>query len=215
MNFQGVLLDLDNTLYPYTPAHEKAQQSVLQYLSANGGISETDAKATLSSARNTIHSQLPTQGAGHHRLLYFQKALEKLGLSSFEHALKMDQLYWNTFLKEMRLFDGALEFLQELNRPICLITDLIASIQFQKIERLGLGNILAFMVSSEEAGVEKPHPFPFLLGCHKLGLKPAEVIMIGDNEAKDGGCQNLGIPFFCRDKDFRTFHELKELIHAA
>lgn len=36
-----------------------------------------------------------------------------------------------------------------------------AYIQYKKLESLGVTPYIDFMVSSEEAGVEKPHPTPF------------------------------------------------------
>ena len=50
------------------------------------------------------------------------------------------------------------------------------------------------MVSSEEAGKEKPHSYPFLLSLYKLKLEKEEVLMIGDNFKKDIlGAYNIGI----------------------
>jgi putative hydrolase of the HAD superfamily len=42
-----------------------------------------------------------------------------------------------------------------------------------------------YLVSSEEAGAEKPDPKVFELSLEKLGLKKDEVVMIGDNYEKD------------------------------
>ncbi|PID34734.1 MAG: hypothetical protein CR971_01650, partial [candidate division SR1 bacterium] len=41
------------------------------------------------------------------------------------------------------------------------------------------------LVSSEEAGIEKPHSGPFLLATHKLQVVAKECMMIGDNIARD------------------------------
>jgi putative hydrolase of the HAD superfamily len=50
------------------------------------------------------------------------------------------------------------------------------------------------MLSSEEAGIEKPSPVIFGKALSKLNLKAEEVIMIGDNEEKDIlGAEAMGI----------------------
>ena len=50
------------------------------------------------------------------------------------------------------------------------------------------------MVSSEEAGMDKPHSSPFLLAAHKLEVLTKECIMVGDNIQKDiDGAQWLGM----------------------
>ena len=50
------------------------------------------------------------------------------------------------------------------------------------------------LVTSEEAGREKPHPYVFMLSLKKLGLKASEVCVIGDSFSKDiFGARNLQI----------------------
>lgn len=41
------------------------------------------------------------------------------------------------------------------------------------------------MVTSEEAGSEKPHSTMFLLTLNKLDLKPSDILMVGDNTISD------------------------------
>ncbi|MCD7887241.1 MAG: HAD-IA family hydrolase, partial [Clostridiales bacterium] len=61
-------------------------------------------------------------------------------------------------------------------------------------ERLGLLDALDFVVTSEEAGVEKPDPGLFLLCAEKAGCLPEECLFIGDNLKKDVlGAQNAGM----------------------
>ena len=53
---------------------------------------------------------------------------------------------------------------------------------------------IGYLVTSDEAGKEKPYKDIFKLALKKLGLKASEVIMLGDNEVKDlQGAEKLGI----------------------
>ncbi|MEM7382017.1 MAG: HAD family hydrolase, partial [Bacteroidota bacterium] len=118
-------------------------------------------------------------------------------LNSMPHALKYYHMYWDTFLDHMELFPNAENFLKEqkeLGHKTCLLTDLTAEIQYRKVERLGIGDYIDFIVTSEEVGVEKPHPTMFLKALGKLGCEAEEAIMIGDSWDKDiVGASVLGI----------------------
>ena len=69
-------------------------------------------------------------------------------------------------------------------------TDMSAIEQFRKLETLGLLDLVDFVATSEEAGVEKPHPAFFDLVVEKAGCAPGEILFVGDNLRKDalGAC---------------------------
>lgn len=209
MRFKGILLDLDNTLYAYDPAHAAGLAAALAYLAHEAGIHGEEARRHYQVARKRVNEALAETAASHNRLLYFQGACESLGLSSMDHALKLYSAYWDTFLEAMRLDEGALDFLEGARKArVCLVTDLTAQIQFRKIERLGLARYLDYVVTSEETGREKPHASMFRLGMEKTGTLPSETCMIGDNYEKDAlGARSLGITAFWLNRD----NEAKEV----
>ncbi|MEK7172684.1 MAG: HAD family hydrolase, partial [Patescibacteria group bacterium] len=80
---------------------------------------------------------------------------------------------------------------------ICLITDLTAKVQFEKIKFLKIDNYINFIVSSEEAGVDKPGVAIFKLALEKIRLLPEQVMMIGDSYERDiAGAKKLGLKTF-------------------
>ena len=136
-------------------------------------------------------------------MLYFQRMFENLKMNAQLHALKTYEIYWDVFLKSMKLYEGAGIFLQlTKDVPICLVTDLTAHIQHRKLLELNIEKYINFMVSSEEAGIEKPHSHIFEMALSKLKLQPNDVIMIGDNFQKDiVGASLLGIRSFWINPD--------------
>ena len=64
-------------------------------------------------------------------------------------------------------------------------TDMTAYIQYKKLEAIGAEVYIDFMVTSEEAGVEKPHYHLFELCVEKAGVRAEECAFIGDNVKKD------------------------------
>ena len=73
-------------------------------------------------------------------------------------------------------------------------TNMTLDWQLVKLEKLGLLPFFSFVVSSEEAGVEKPHPGLFALCAEKAGVSPEECLLVGDSLKGDVlGAENAGM----------------------
>lgn len=185
---RAVIFDLDNTLYAYDPLDKEAGERVREYARKEIGIAAEQYKDAYLFGRNETKKQLHDVGASHNRMLYFQKTLEHLGVSPICYSLKMYEVYWGTFLEKMKLYEGARRFIDCLHEheiKVMVCTDLTAHIQHRKLEALGLAEDISYLVTSEEAGREKPSPEIFALCLKKLGLPPEEVYFIGDSLSKD------------------------------
>ena len=66
-----------------------------------------------------------------------------------------------------------------------LVTDLTTQIQFRKLIYFGLDHSFDYVVTSEEAGTEKPSAAPYVLMRRKLGETTGAIWMIGDNGETD------------------------------
>jgi HAD superfamily hydrolase (TIGR02253 family) len=59
---------------------------------------------------------------------------------------------------------------------------------------LGLQHYFDAVITSDDAGVKKPHAKPFLMALERLELKPAEAIMVGDWPERDMvGAKKVGL----------------------
>jgi putative hydrolase of the HAD superfamily len=227
---QAVLLDLDNTLYDYDRPHAKALAEVREKLRRNAGIAPARFDALYDEARRSVKADLKDNASAHSRLLYFQRMIELTGLrSDVVMALDCEQTYWRTFLSSASLFpdvEETLRLVRSLGIPMAIVTDLTAQIQFRKIVYFGLESIVDHVVTSEEAGADKPAPEIFDLAQRKLDMaKDAQPWMIGDDAEKDcgGAKSHLGALTFLRragqdsaslakaDIVFDRFDELKSL----
>lgn len=192
--YKGILLDIDNTLYNYDITHKIAKNKVLEFCINELNLEKDIVENAYEIGRKKVHIELSETAASHNRLLYFQKMCEILNINSLDYAFKIYNIYWDTFLENMKPFDGIYDFLEKYKNNICLVTDLTAHIQYRKIEKLKLNQFIDKVVTSEEAGREKPHPYMFMLALEKLNLGKHEVCMIGDSFKKDiFGALNLGI----------------------
>ncbi len=194
----AILFDTDNTLYPYDPAHQSAMRAVREKVVRTFSISEADFDRAFSTARAQVKQRLSGVASSHSRLLYFQRMLEIIGLGSqVMLALDFEQTYWRNFLANAVLFDGVRELLDDLrllNIPTAIVTDLTAQIQFRKMVYFGLDHCFDFIVTSEEAGFDKPHAAPFLLAIEKMQAAGGCVWMIGDSASNDiqGAREQIG-----------------------
>ena len=227
-----VLFDLDNTLYPYKPAHEAGLSAVKIKVTKNFNLTGQTFDEAFNKARQMTKAQLKNTAASHSRLLYMQKMLELLGLrSQVLFALDLEQTYWRTFLANANLFPNVKSFLDDLrinSIPTSIVTDLTAQIQFRKIIYFGLDHYFDCIVTSEEVGQEKPHASPFQLVLEKLQPKGSTIWMIGDNPKKDiGGARaainavtfqklhtgvEVGMNENIPDCSFEDFSELRTLL---
>lgn len=226
------LFDTDNTLYPYDPAHAAAQSAVREKVTKTFSISQDDFDKAFNQARTEVKSRLKHTASSHSRLLYLQRMLEIMGLGSqVLLALDFEQTYWRTFLSNAILFDGVKELLDDirlLGIPTAIVTDLTAQIQFRKVVYFGLDHYFDYIVTSEEAGFDKPHEAPFQIALQKMRPKGDCIWMIGDNPINDikGAREKINSVTLQKVHDgvvvgegsceadaiFNDFHELRNLI---
>ena len=87
-----------------------------------------------------------------------------------------------------------LNSLRQRGIRIGLVTDLAEEVQLRKILRLKLVEHLDVVVTSEEAGREKPNPKIFLAALRRLRVSPARGVMVGDDYERDiQGAKRLGL----------------------
>ena len=228
----AILFDTDNTLYHYDPAHAAAQKAVRDKVTSTFSIEPEAFDKAFKEARHQIKARLKHTAASHSRLLYLQRMLEIIGLGSqVLLALDFEQTYWRTFLSNAVLFDEVKELLDDLRLlgiPTAIVTDLTAQIQFRKVVYFGLDHYFDYIVTSEEAGFDKPHNAPFQIAMEKMRPRGDCVWMIGDNPVTDicGGRENIGAVTLQKihegvvkgegssepDAMFYSFSELRELL---
>ncbi|WP_316151112.1 HAD family hydrolase [Cupriavidus sp. BIC8F] len=194
----AILFDTDNTLYHYDPAHEAAIAAVREKVTRTFSIGADEFDHAFAEARHQVKSRLKHTASSHSRLLYLQRMLEIIGLGSqVMLALDFEQTYWRTFLSHAVLFDEVKELLDDLRLlgiPTAIVTDLTAQIQFRKIVYFGLDHYFDYIVTSEEAGFDKPHAAPFQIALEKMRPKGDCIWMIGDNPINDikGAREKIG-----------------------
>lgn len=184
---KAVIFDIDNTLYSYDETHPKAMAAVLEYGRTQLGIPDAQMEPLLKQYQKQLNTELCGQAAMHNRAFRFLRLLEQKKLPLC-HADRLNRLYWDTLIAASVPSPGAVECIRSLHDSGYILgigTDMTLDFQLQKLEHLGILPYLDFIVSSEEAGCEKPDPRLFALCVRKAGVRPEECVFIGDSLKKD------------------------------
>ncbi|MFT4312815.1 MAG: HAD family hydrolase [Candidatus Woesearchaeota archaeon] len=194
--FDTVIFDLDNTLYPYHENHVRGVKAAHKIYTKKYRCSFASFLQKFMYYEEQNNKLLPKQAAAHDRRLFFQHMFEKEhNKIEYRMVLDMYEAYWHAMIKGIKLDAGVRKLFKWLKKhdiKIGLITDLTVDVQFRKIIHTKLEDAFDVIVTSEEAGIEKPHKKIFQLCLKKLGSRPQKSIMIGDNFQRDIlGAQSL------------------------
>ena len=217
---KAVIFDIDNTLYSYDEAHEPAiaavQQYALEHLGMDNETLMTQIKLAAAQVKDTLGADC---AALHDRTLRFQVMLERNRLP-LTHAAPMGELYWDTLLEHAEPTPGSLACLKRLKEQGYVLgigTDMTIEYQLKKLNVLQMLPLIDFIVSSEEANVEKPHSKVFSVCAEKAGVSPQECLFIGDSLKKDVlGPRSMGMHslWYCPDPEKAKLHpEVETITH--
>jgi len=200
-DIKGVVFDLDNTLcntedyYPY--ALTKCYQ---QFKKDFGGITQEEFEARYREAQNILKQNTKGQASSHSRFLYFQILFENyLGKTNLHLPFKYEELYYQAVFAKAKVYPGVKDFLKKLKKEkikVLCLTDQTATLQFDKLKKFGLDKYVDFLVTSEEAGVEKLQTRGLKIILAKAQLKPTEVLMIGDSQRDEGVAKGVRLKGF-------------------
>lgn len=146
---------------------------------------------------------------------------QQQGLAAFD-AHYLDHLIANTGYYAG--VEPVLLALKARGYPLALVTNKAERYTLPLIERLGAANLFAVVVGGDTLPTRKPDAGPLLYVATKLGIAPAELLMIGDSAndaltARNAGCPVYLVPhgyadphqFDC-DRVLRDTAELLELL---
>ncbi|WP_214404317.1 HAD family hydrolase [Pseudonocardia lacus] len=174
---RGVLLDLDDTLYPRAEFLDAAWRAVARHGAGRG----LNPDALLGALREET-------AAGSARGGIIDRALARAGAAA-SHVEPLLAAFRAVEPPPLTPFPGVLRALATLRRrvPVGLVTDGEVTAQRRKLAALGLTDAFDVVVLSDLAGRahRKPHPAPFREALARLDLPPEEVVMIGDRPDED------------------------------
>lgn len=113
-----------------------------------------------------------------------------------EFMAKHDAVHADLYEQVRRITAHSAEVLAQLvkDHPMVLVSNFYGNIN-EVLREFGLDHFFLAVVESAAVGIRKPDPRIFTLGVERLGLRPDEVMVVGDSFYKDiepgikAGCQ--------------------------
>jgi HAD superfamily hydrolase (TIGR01509 family) len=192
VSIRGVLIDFSGTLFHleigdgWLPDHEDAEraQQLMQVMTAPVGPStKLPVHLTDDWGRRDLDPEI-------HRRVYIE-SLRQAGLpddlAEIGYERMLDPAGWSIY-PDVR---AALERLREQHIPVAVVSNIAWDIR-PIFERAGVADLVDEYVLSFQEGAIKPDGKLFRIACDRLGVDPADTLMIGDSLEADGGAATLG-----------------------
>ena len=166
-----------------------------------------------------VHDHIETEYFGSVEKYKFGMGLsfifERLGVRvNKEMTEALEEKLWKLFLHEGKLRPHAIETLSYLKRrgyKLAVITNWSTVTGNEVVDSFDLRKYFDLIVISEDVGGEKSTTLPFKVALEKLGLKPEEVVMVGDRDDEDiFGAKLLGIKAVKIYGSHRVFGETRK-----
>jgi len=152
----------------------------------------------------------------------FQLTLEEFGYQDETLAKKLGEDYVTLSSNKTKLFPDTHSTLTYLKNKynLYIITNGFHEVQFKKIKNCNLEKYFQKIITSEQAGIQKPHIDIFHFALEEANTEPQKSIMVGDDfEGDIKGAKSAGIdqvffnPNYQSHQEECTYeiHALKEL----
>ena len=230
--YDHVFFDLDHTLWDFETNSRETLMDLYTELSLQSrGIESFEDFHRVYSHHNLVFWDRFRKGFIKREELRWKRMWRtlvdfKIGDESL--AREMSERYLEILPTKRNLFHDTLDILDYLKGrgyPMHLITNGFENTQHAKLRNSGIAHYFLHVVTSERAGIMKPHVEIFHYALELAGASPEKSIMIGDTlDADISGAGNVGMdtayfnPDIPADGDIRptyvigTLGELKKLL---
>ena len=185
-----IIFDLDNTLYDDVGAVKKALSTLKSENQSLSGIALDDLFKKYYTLESNIrerymNGELNIDQIGPERMREF---LSEIGVQASEddvHA--MYERFNYLHIHYGRAFRGVKGLLNRLKKDhmIGIITNHVGDLQYRKIEKMGIGKYLDFVIAAYDIKIFKPDPRIFLLALGHAGVGHDDAVVVGDSWKHD------------------------------
>jgi FMN phosphatase YigB (HAD superfamily) len=227
MLFDGlklIIFDLDNTIFDYDFANNKAIEQIIFYISHKYNLDETLLKKIYYDSKSIINNRFKEQALGHDKTLQIKEFIHYLNNNNFinDNVIKLtfeiNNIYKTTFLNNAFIFPNILTFLnicKNTNIKLVILTNNILNMQLEILNKLQLFSYFDDIFTSYEIGYEKPDSRTFKYIFDKYNYSYNEILMIGDNYSHDyQGAINFGFNSILFDKNINIEEKINNLIRS-
>lgn len=181
---KAITLDLDDTLWPFRPAIERAERALDQWLSQHAPM--TAALFANPVARQDIRQEvLGSRPELKYQLSILRREAIRLALHRSDEDPLLAEPAFDVFFDErnrVTLFEDAVQALEFLSGrfPLVAVSNGNADIQ-----RIGINAYFRASISAQQLGVGKPDPRIFHAAAGAAEVEPSQVLHVGDDATLD------------------------------
>lgn len=227
MKYKHIFFDLDRTLWDF----DKNSEKTLQQLYRDFGLGSTFGNFLFFKNRYEYHNKklwiayyqnrIEKEELSYRR---FHLTLKESGLDDINLAKEIANDFINLSPLQTETFPHThkcLTYLKNKNYQLHIITNGFNEVQGRKLRNSNLDGYFTKVITSENAGANKPHSQIFEFALNQTGAQSEECIMIGDDLSTDiKGAKDFGMdhiffnPRKSKHNEKLTFEieNLKELV---
>jgi len=116
--------------------------------------------------------------------------------------------------KHTTIFPGVQEGLKAFRAarlPLACVTNKAEQFTLPLLEQLGIAHYFSQVVAGDTLPQKKPDPAPLLYACSHLGVRPAEMLIIGDSMNDVEAARAAGCPVFCVSYGYNEGQDVRAL----
>ncbi len=192
----AVIFDMDNTLFDFVEAKIAACEAVTRFIG-------------LDCTMQLLYYFL-RDGRHFEDLEHIREFLADNGIPE-EKFPECCRIYEETKLRIIHPYINIRETLlklKEMGLVLLVVTDARTKNAVARLEKTGLFSLFDFVVTSDMTGMKKPDPGVFLFALKRFGIRPEEVLVVGDSLRRDiGPAKKAGMRTAYASYGDRNFHE--------
>lgn len=104
-----------------------------------------------------------------------------------------------------------LEAMRAMSLPLACVTNKSGRFTMPLLEQLGIAGFFDQIIGGDALPQKKPHPAQLLHACKGFGIKPAEMLMIGDSVNDAQAARAAGCPVFCVPYGYNEGQDVRKL----
>ena len=190
--YKAVLMDADDTLFDFGAGNRNAVNQLMDEI----GYQHPDRFDQYQEINHACWAALERgeMTQAELQVIRWARFLEKYDLD--HDAVKTADRFVEILGNQVILLPYALDVMKFIaaRMPVVILTNGITAVQKSRMAQSAIREYISGLVISQEVGISKPDPAIFQHALNLLGMRPDEVLMIGDSPTSDIlGANNAGI----------------------
>ncbi|MBI2136450.1 TIGR02253 family HAD-type hydrolase [Candidatus Woesearchaeota archaeon] len=189
-NIKAVIFDLDNTLIDFMKMKRlSCEEAVSAMIDAGLNMKKEDALKKLFELYDKYGIEYKDIFQ-----VFLQENTGKVDYKILSNGVIAYRRIKNGFLSPYPHVQNTLIELKKRNLKLAIVSDAPRLRAWLRLAAMRLTNFFDVVVTYDDTGQRKPHKLPFEAAISQLGLKPEEVLMVGDWPERDIlGAKSLGM----------------------